>query len=72
MCDGALTSDEMIQCEQDVSDELNCQFATDVGPTYAQCLADLAAAPCAAADAGAPADGGSSLPSCDTAIVYVN
>jgi hypothetical protein len=70
-CDGPLTSDEMLQCESDLATALNCPFATDVGATFNQCLTDLAAAACIPADAGAPADGGSAVPSCDTAIVYV-
>jgi hypothetical protein len=44
---------DLTTCLQNGSDQIGCQFAVAVGPTYAQCLTDL----CATADAGVP-DGG--------------
>jgi hypothetical protein len=68
-CEGITpTADQLQQCQIDDYSSAGCGFAVDVGPTYAQCSADLATAPCSG-DGGAP-DGG--VPSCSTAIVFVN
>jgi hypothetical protein len=62
------TADQLQQCQIDDYANVGCGLATDVGPTYQQCLMDLGTAPCPA-DGGAPADGG--VPSCMNAIVFV-
>ncbi|HEV3032508.1 MAG TPA: hypothetical protein VG319_12760 [Polyangia bacterium] len=54
---------DLTTCLQNGSDQIGCQFAVAVGPTYAQCLTDL----CATADAGVP-DGGTGPASCNGVI----
>jgi hypothetical protein len=61
------TAADMQTCQIDDYGQAGCGFATDVGPTYDQCLMDLGTAPCPT-DAGTP-DGG--VPSCDMALVFV-
>jgi hypothetical protein len=63
------TADQLQQCQAQDYANAGCGFATDVGPTYQQCLTDLGTAPCPA-DGGAPPDGGG-VPSCDNAITFV-
>jgi hypothetical protein len=62
------TADQLQQCQIDDYANAGCGLATDVGPTYAQCLNDLGTAPCPS-DAGTSPDAG--VPSCDNAIVFV-
>jgi hypothetical protein len=63
------TADQLQQCQIDDYSSAGCGLATDVGPTYDQCLMDLGTAPCPPPDGGAPVD--AALPSCDKAIVFV-
>lgn len=63
------SADDLQNCQIEDYGNAGCGFATDVGPTYQQCLTDLGTAPCPTdAGTGTP-DGG--LPSCANAIVFV-
>jgi len=72
-CDGITpTAADLQNCQAGVYGDLGCPLATAVGATFDQCITDLTNAACTSADAGtdAGADGGSALPSCDTALTF--
>ncbi|HVZ72480.1 MAG TPA: hypothetical protein VHJ20_08905 [Polyangia bacterium] len=74
----APSTTDMQNCKDDYYyNLLVCPLATTVGTTAAltQCEAEIGKLPCPSADggtadAGADVDGGSALPSCDTAITF--
>jgi hypothetical protein len=70
-CDGIILSATDLQgCEIDGYNQLRCALAITVGATYDQCLTDFGNAPCLGAADGGTSDGGTTIPSCETAITF--
>ena len=63
------TADVLQTCQIDDYGNAGCGFATDVGPSYQQCLTELAAVPCLPDGGGPDPDAG--VPSCMNALVFV-